>query len=188
VWRWTADGNYSTRSAYNIQFQGSRCKFQADLIWKARAENKCKIHAWLLMHDKILTADNLQKRGWPHHEHCVLCNGPLETGLHLFCYAPSLKPSGARCYLGKTLMCNCPNKIPNAWPPGGRMWRAWCQSKNAEHLMECSFMLCGTCGRKGIGEFSKTNIKRRNRSPIWPRKILFRDVGPCVVRAKSTSA
>ena len=91
VWRWTADGNYSTRSAYNIQFQGSHCKFHADLIWKASAENKCKIHAWLLMHDKILTADNLQKRGWPHHEHCVLCNGPLETGLHLSLLCPFAK-------------------------------------------------------------------------------------------------
>jgi hypothetical protein len=68
------------------------------------------------------------------------------------------------------------------------MWRARCQSKNAEHLMECSFTLCGTFRKKGIGEFSKTSTKCRNRSPIWPRKILFRDVGPCVVRAKSKSA
>ena len=85
-------------------------------------------------------------------------------------------------------MCNCPNKIPSARPPGGRRWRARCQSKNAEHLMECSFMLCRTCGSKGIGKFSKMSTKHQNRSPIWLRKILFRDVGPCVVRAKSTSA
>jgi len=91
VWRWIADGNYSTRSAYRIQFRGLHRKFQADLIWRARAENKCKIHAWVLMHDKILTADNLQKRGWPHHEHCVLCNGPLETGLHLSLLCPFAK-------------------------------------------------------------------------------------------------
>jgi hypothetical protein len=43
------------------------------------------------MHDKILTADNLQKRGWPHHEHCILCNGPLETGLHLSLLCPFAK-------------------------------------------------------------------------------------------------
>jgi hypothetical protein len=35
------------------------------------------------MHGKIITADNLQKKsGWPHQDHCVLCNGPMETGLH----------------------------------------------------------------------------------------------------------
>ena len=43
------------------------------------------------MQDKILTAHNLQKRGWPHQEHCVLCNGPLETGLHLCLCCPFAK-------------------------------------------------------------------------------------------------
>jgi hypothetical protein len=38
-----------------------------------------------------LTAHNLQKRGWTHHEHCVLCNGPLETGLHLCLCCPFAK-------------------------------------------------------------------------------------------------
>jgi hypothetical protein len=94
--KWTADGTYSTHSAYRIQFRGSHRKFQHDLIWKARTENKCKIHVWILMHDKILTADNLQKRGWPHQEHCVLCNRPLEIGLHLSLLCPSQKPSGTK--------------------------------------------------------------------------------------------
>ena len=43
------------------------------------------------MQDKILTAQNLQKRGWPHQDHCVLCNGPLETGLHLCLCCPFAK-------------------------------------------------------------------------------------------------
>jgi hypothetical protein len=65
------------------------------------------------------------------------------------CYAPSLKLSGAKCYPRKTLMSSCPNKIPNAWVTGGRMWRAGYRSKDAERLMECLFTLCGTYGRKG---------------------------------------
>jgi hypothetical protein len=88
TWKWTPDGIYSTRSAYRIQFRGSHPTFQHDLIWKAHAENKCKVHAWILMHSKILMADNLQKRRWPHQEHCVLCNGPLETGVHLYLLCP----------------------------------------------------------------------------------------------------
>ena len=40
------------------------------------------------MHGKILTADNFQKRGWPQQEHCVLCNGPLETEVHLSLLCP----------------------------------------------------------------------------------------------------
>ena len=83
VWRWTADASYSTRSAYRIQFKGSYSEFRNDLIWKAHAENKGKVFVWILVREKILTADNLQKRGWPHHDQCALCNGPLETCLHL---------------------------------------------------------------------------------------------------------
>jgi hypothetical protein len=138
---------------HTIQFQGLHCKFQADLIWKARAENKCKIHAWVLMHDKILTTDNLQRRGWPHHENCVSCNGPLETGLHLSLLCPFAKALWSQVLSWENFDVQLSQ--PSAWPLGGRMWQARCQSKNTGHLMECSFTLCGTCGRKGIREFRK---------------------------------
>jgi len=65
TWKWTVDGNY-TCSAYMIQFHGSHRKFQHELIWRAWTENKCKIHAWILLHNKILMVDNLQMRDWPH--------------------------------------------------------------------------------------------------------------------------
>ena len=45
----------------------------------------------ILVQEKILTVDNLQKRGWLHQEHCVLCDGPLETGLHLALLCPFAK-------------------------------------------------------------------------------------------------
>jgi hypothetical protein len=89
--KWTPDGTYSTRSAYRAQFRGSFTKFHRDLIWKALTENKCKVFVWILIHGKLLMADNLEKRGWPHEEHCVLCNGPLETGLHLRLCCPFAK-------------------------------------------------------------------------------------------------
>jgi hypothetical protein len=42
-------------------------------IWKAMAEPKCKSFAWILLQRKILTANNLAKRGWPHDPLCKLC-------------------------------------------------------------------------------------------------------------------
>ena len=33
----------------------------------------------------------MQKRDWPHQDHCALCNGPLETGLHLCLCRPFAK-------------------------------------------------------------------------------------------------
>ena len=39
-WKWTANGEYSAKSAYLIQFRGSHCTFNAKSIWKAHAEGK----------------------------------------------------------------------------------------------------------------------------------------------------
>ena len=88
AWKWTPDGVYSTRSAYRIQFQGRFRQFLPELIWKAHSENKFKLFAWILIQNKILTADNLQLRNWPHQEHCVMCDGPLESALHLCLLCP----------------------------------------------------------------------------------------------------
>jgi hypothetical protein len=91
LWRWMADGTYSARSAYRVQFRGSFRPFRTSLIWRAHAENKCKVFAWTMAVEKALTADNLQKRGWPHQDHCTLCNGLLETCIHLALLWPFAK-------------------------------------------------------------------------------------------------
>jgi hypothetical protein len=39
--------------------------------------------AWTLLHNKVLTADNLQKRHWQCNPVCCLCNSALETVTHL---------------------------------------------------------------------------------------------------------
>jgi hypothetical protein len=42
----------------------------------------------LLLLNKVLTADNLVKPGWPHSPMCKLCNGSPETGVHMFATCP----------------------------------------------------------------------------------------------------
>ena len=83
IWRWTTNGEYTTSSAYRIQSMGHFKKMSITPIWKAKAESKCKIFAWILLHRKILTADNLERRGWPHDPLCKLCNSAPETSPHL---------------------------------------------------------------------------------------------------------
>ena len=39
-WKWTADGNYTAKSAYIIQFSGAYCTFDAKAIWRAKTEGK----------------------------------------------------------------------------------------------------------------------------------------------------
>jgi hypothetical protein len=87
-WRWTIDGQYTTQSAYRIQFVGRHKKPATTPIWKARAEPKCRIFAWILLQHKILTANNLAKRVWPHNPLCQLCNLSAETLTHLCLECP----------------------------------------------------------------------------------------------------
>jgi hypothetical protein len=83
TWRWTADGEYTTQSAYQVQFIGVFSKIKITPIWRAKAERKCRFFAWTLLHKKILTANNLLKRGWTDDTECKLCNSDQETPVHL---------------------------------------------------------------------------------------------------------
>jgi hypothetical protein len=81
--RWTTDGVYTSKSAYAIQFRGSFCTFHSKAVWSAKAEGKHKVFAWLLVQNKILTADKLLARNWPCNPVCCLCEQAEETTPHL---------------------------------------------------------------------------------------------------------
>jgi hypothetical protein len=109
TWRWTADGQYSTRSTYHIQFKGFYIKYNSNLIWKAHTENTCKLFTWILIQDKILTADNLNLRGWPHQKWTARDRSPPVPTLPLC-------PSGlaTSCNLGPgniAMLCYPPNQV-----------------------------------------------------------------------------
>ena len=83
VWKWTANGMYTAKSAYNIQLQGVFSTFDGRTLWKAHAEGKHKFFMWLLLQAKILTADKLLIRNWPCNPTYSLCDQENETALHL---------------------------------------------------------------------------------------------------------
>jgi len=83
VWRWTANGAYTSKSAYLAQLKGTFCTFDAQSIWHAHAEGKHRFFAWLLVQSKILTADKLVARNWLCDTNCALCDQVHETAAHL---------------------------------------------------------------------------------------------------------
>jgi len=87
-WRWTADGVYTAKSAYEAQFRGSYCSFLPSTIWRAHAEGKHKFFSWLLVQEKLLTADKLQARNWQCNPLCSLCGCMPETEEHLCLHCP----------------------------------------------------------------------------------------------------
>jgi hypothetical protein len=70
---------YSVASAYGCQFLGAMIKFPVADIWRATTEQKCKFFSCLVMHNRVLTADNLIKKNWPCDHLCSLCLCMNET-------------------------------------------------------------------------------------------------------------
>lgn len=87
-WKLTPNGVFCTASVYEMFF-AARVRSQcAELIWQARGPSRLKFFMWLITKGRCLTADNLQKRGWPHEDGCVLCNGDQESCDHLLLGCP----------------------------------------------------------------------------------------------------
>jgi hypothetical protein len=78
-WIWTTNGQYSVASAYDCQFNRSFSYFPAAQIWKAKVEPKCSFFAWLVLHNRALTADNMMKKNRHCNPLCPLCYCQQET-------------------------------------------------------------------------------------------------------------
>ncbi|XBJ10875.1 hypothetical protein VPH35_015653 [Triticum aestivum] len=53
------------------------------LVVQSLAPQKCKFFAWLIIQNRVWTADRLQRRGWPNCNLCPLCKQVQETVPHL---------------------------------------------------------------------------------------------------------
>jgi hypothetical protein len=82
---WTVpnDKCYSASSAYSASYLDRIKKSRLRVVWDVRGEGKIKFFFWLLVQNRLWTADRLEARGWPHEEKCVLCDQESETTNHL---------------------------------------------------------------------------------------------------------
>ena len=87
-WRWKADGVYSSKLAYHIQFEWSRRASFDKFIWKSDALGKYRVFGWLAILGCCNTADMLAIKGCPHNPAYALCAGPMEDALHLLALCP----------------------------------------------------------------------------------------------------
>ena len=83
VWRWSREGVYTARSAYQTFFAGMTMASASTQIWRSRAPYSCKFFAWLVEKNRCWTADRLRRRGLAHQAACPLCDQEQETLSHL---------------------------------------------------------------------------------------------------------
>jgi hypothetical protein len=87
-WWPESSGAYTAKSAYLLQFEGIILTDFYPNIWKCWAPGKCKFFLWTAVHERILTADALLRRGWENNYFCPLCMRSLETPMHLLIECP----------------------------------------------------------------------------------------------------
>jgi hypothetical protein len=85
-WGYTPIGTFTIKEAYSLQ--GSQQEQRTNRIW-SKVWNpalwpKISTFLWLVVHNRTLTWDNLQKRGFIGPSCCVLCLQHEETKEHLF--------------------------------------------------------------------------------------------------------
>lgn len=89
VWRWTPDGTYNARSAYNMMHTGA-IKFRGHtLIWKTWAPLRVKIFLCLALKHRHWTADRRARHGLEARENCYLCDQAPGTIDHIIASCPN---------------------------------------------------------------------------------------------------
>jgi hypothetical protein len=93
---WIGDDNtglISVKNVYNTlsnKFWPGKAEGWRIQLWKWSCPLKIKLFLWLLLENKILTWENLQRRGWYGPGICCLCGTNEESSQHVFVSCPSL--------------------------------------------------------------------------------------------------
>ncbi|RVW34286.1 putative ribonuclease H protein [Vitis vinifera] len=83
IWTASKNGAFSVRSLYSMMEQGGLSLFPSERIWRARVPPKVAFFAWEASWGKILTQEQLQRRGFSLANRCFLCLSEEETVDHL---------------------------------------------------------------------------------------------------------
>lgn len=122
-WKLTSDGQFSVSSAYHLFFMATIRFACAKPIWKSKAPPRCKFFMWLAVHRRCLTADNLERRGWPSNGSCSLCISEPEDCTHLFVHCRYTQA----LWLRFRAWTNCNFPIPSPAYPSTEDW--WLQAR-----------------------------------------------------------
>jgi hypothetical protein len=92
VWSWDNKlGFVSAKQGYEVQFLEDLEEEQKDLtrdIWNWLIPLRIKLFCWLMIENRILTWENMIKRGFVGPSRCALCRGEEETINHLMINFP----------------------------------------------------------------------------------------------------
>lgn len=88
MWRWTPDGRYSAKSAYDKLHTGSIPFRGHALVWKTWALLRVKIFVWLAFRKRHWTNDRRHRHGLQAQDECFLCDQAPKSIDHLLSCCP----------------------------------------------------------------------------------------------------
>jgi hypothetical protein len=83
TWCLTTKGVYTSKSAYHAGFIGSYADYEWNRVSKAKVEHKCMFFTWLLLQNKLWTANQITRQGGQINQICQLCKTQPETAFHI---------------------------------------------------------------------------------------------------------
>ena len=83
MWKANSNGIFSVKSLYNDLFSRRAGLFPHGLIWNPSVPSKVSFFAWEASWGKVLTMDQLKKRGWVVANRCFLCCEEEESIDHI---------------------------------------------------------------------------------------------------------
>ena len=84
IWKATSAGEFLVKYVYELMFDKSLEPNEWGNVCFNHLIPKINIFWWTTIHGKILTIDNLWKRGFQIHNRCYMCNREEESINYLF--------------------------------------------------------------------------------------------------------
>ena len=84
------DGMFSVKSSYDLLEGGRQQIVPVKMIWNPIVPTKVGFFVWEVWWGKILTMDQLKKRGFSLANRCLFCGQTEEVLEHLFIHCPKI--------------------------------------------------------------------------------------------------
>ena len=89
-WKETKSGCYSIKSCFDLLEGGRQHQLPIKMLWNPIVPTKVGFCAWEVWWGKILTLNQLQKRGFSLGSRCSLCKEAKEAMEHLLIHCPKI--------------------------------------------------------------------------------------------------
>ena len=83
VWKSGNKGVFSVKGLYSVLETGGTTPFPLKIVWNPWIPSKVSFFTWEACWEKVLTLDQLQRKGWILVNRCALCKVELETIDHI---------------------------------------------------------------------------------------------------------